>query len=134
MIPSEVCLNGGALPLRDGQTGMFPLCSSGVAEEEGKGMPAAFRKPEFTVEDRAGTVIRLIFSPQPGGISGAAKEHGVSRQYMSKLVSETRGAVVQALEPKAPGRPRKTIPLLEGLEGDDLLRRIIIALWVNGVS
>jgi len=97
-------------------------------------MPAAFRKPEFTVEDRAGTVIRLIFSPQPGGISGAAKEHGVSRQYMSKLVSETRGAVVQALEPKAPGRPRKTIPLLEGLEGDDLLRRIIIALWVNGVS
>ncbi len=72
-------------------------------------MPAAFRKPEFTLEERTGTVIQLVFRPEPGDISGAAKEHGVSRQYMSKLVSETREAVVRTLEPKAPGRPRKTI-------------------------
>ena len=94
-------------------------------------MPAAFRKPEFTMEERTGTVIRLVFHPRPGEIGAAAKEHGVSRQYMSKRVSTARGAVAQALEPKAPGRPRKTMPFPEG---DDRLARYIVTLWLNGVT
>lgn len=94
-------------------------------------MPAAFRKPEFTLEERTGTVIRLVVRPQPGDISGAAKEHGVSRQHMSKLVSETREAVARTLEPKAPGRPRKTIDLPEG---EDFLNRLMVTLIANGVS
>ena len=60
-------------------------------------MPAAFRKPEFTMEERTGTVIRIVFRPETGDISGAAKEHSVSRQYMSRLVSETREAAVRIL-------------------------------------
>lgn len=94
-------------------------------------MPAAFRKPEFTLEERTGTVIQLVFRPEPGDISGAAKEHGVSRQYMSKLVSETREAVVRTLEPKAPGRPRKTIDFPGG---EDFLDRFIVTCIANGVS
>ncbi|HID62059.1 MAG TPA: hypothetical protein EYP49_04880, partial [Anaerolineae bacterium] len=75
---------------------------------------AEYRVPEFTPEQRAEAALQMLV-PLPdrrwGLVSELARRHGVSRTLLYRIRDRAWEAIVEALLPRAAGRPAQTTTL-----------------------
>lgn len=89
---------------------------------------AEYRVPEFTPEQRADAALRMLvpFPDRPWGLgTELARQHGVSRTLIYRLRDRAWEAIVEALLPRAAGRPAQATTLTVN---KDLVDRVIITL------
>ena len=73
---------------------------------------AEYRVPEFTLEQRFETVLQMLDPDRPWGlVSELSRLYGVSRTLMYELCDGARDAIVEALFPRAAGRPEQETTL-----------------------
>jgi len=73
---------------------------------------AEYRVPEFTLEQRFETVLQMLDPDRPWGlVSDLSRLHGVSRTLLYELREGARDAIIEALFPRAAGRPEQETTL-----------------------
>jgi len=75
---------------------------------------AEYRVPEFTAEQRADTALRMLipFPDREWGLgTELARLYGVSRTLIYRIRDRARDTLVEALLPRAPGRPAQATTL-----------------------
>ncbi len=72
----------------------------------------AYRIPEFTLEQRLDAALQLLAPDRQWGLgTELARRYGVSRTMLYKMRDRVEDAIIEALQPRAAGRPAQTSTL-----------------------